>query len=216
MSPRLIGLCGYARSGKDTAAEYLAAEHGYERRAFADKLRALALAIDPPVLGPDGYESWSQQVSDLGYEEAKRYGRGMLVRLGAGVREVLGPDVWVDALLPPTAVSRPARATMNLLGAERIVVSDVRYLNEVQRIIDLGGEVWYINRRLLNPANPEEARSFREIFDSPLLDHPRFRVLPNMGDGPTTLYPRIEELLRPCGCGRPTCHGIPVQGDDPL
>lgn len=215
--PRLVGLCGYARSGKDTAAAYLVAEHGFEQRAFADKLRALASIIDP-VLHPDG-TTYRTAAALLGYEQAKdTYPelRRFLVALGKGVREVLGPDVWVDALLPPTAVSRPARATMNLLGAERIVVSDVRYLNEVQRIIDLGGEVWYVNRRLLDPANPEEARSFREIFDSPLLDHPRFRVLPNMGDGPTTLYPRIEELLRPCGCGRPTCHGIPVQGDDPL
>ena len=191
--PRLIGLCGYARSGKDTAAEYLAAEHGYERRAFADKLRALAEAIDP-ILGEDGVGySYTEAVWDYSYEVAKdRFPelRRFLVALGKGVREVLGPDVWVDACLPRPGVVSP------LSPFEHIVVSDVRYLNEVQRIIDLGGEVWYVNRRLLDPANPEEARSFREIFDSPLLDHPRFRVLPNMGDGPTTLYPRIEELLQ--------------------
>lgn len=185
--PRLIGLCGYARSGKDTAAEYLAAEHGYERRAFADKLRALAEAIDP-ILGEDGVGySYTEAMWDYSYEVAKdRFPelRRFLVALGKGVREVLGPDVWVDACLPRTEFYT------------RTVVSDVRYLNEVQRIIDLGGEVWYVNRRLLDPANTEEARSFREIFDSPLIEHARFRLLPNNGDGPTTLYPRIEELLQ--------------------
>lgn len=197
-TPRLIGLCGFARSGKDTIGSYLAGRHNYERQAFADKLRLLAEDLDPWVSDEDciTHIRYSEALASHGYEKAKDEFpeiRRFLVALGKGVRDVLGPDVWVDACLPPV---RHAGIEIMSFNGPPTVVSDVRYLNEVQRIIDLGGEVWYINRRLLDPANPEEARSFREIFDSPLLDHPRFRILPNMGDGPTTLYPKIEELLR--------------------
>lgn len=46
----LIGFCGYARSGKDTAAEILCRRnHSYMRVAFADRLRKLAMELDAPL-----------------------------------------------------------------------------------------------------------------------------------------------------------------------
>ena len=42
----LVGITGYAGSGKDTAALALL-NNGFERRAFADPLRAGLLGIDP-------------------------------------------------------------------------------------------------------------------------------------------------------------------------
>jgi hypothetical protein len=43
----LVGLVGYARSGKDTFAAAL----GYRRLAFADPLKELALAVNPLAAG---------------------------------------------------------------------------------------------------------------------------------------------------------------------
>ena len=37
----IIGLSGYARSGKDTVAETLVNEYGFKRVAFADKIKDL-------------------------------------------------------------------------------------------------------------------------------------------------------------------------------
>ena len=45
MKPLLIGLSGKAGSGKDTAAEYLMAMHGFRQVAFADPLRAVVSAV---------------------------------------------------------------------------------------------------------------------------------------------------------------------------
>jgi len=45
----------------------------------------------------------------------------------------------------------------------RIVITDVRYLNEVQWIIENGGVVYRIVRPGYGPANTEEASSFRAI-----------------------------------------------------
>jgi dephospho-CoA kinase len=44
----IVGISGYARSGKDEAAKALV-EMGFERRAFADKLREFLLALNPMV-----------------------------------------------------------------------------------------------------------------------------------------------------------------------
>jgi hypothetical protein len=145
VKPHLIGLAGFARSGKSTIGGILA-EHGYEQRAFADKLRELAAEVDP---------EYASAVLRDGYERAKErqpFIRELLVALGAGCRKVLGPDVWVDALLGhwPAGWQEPG-----------VVVTDVRYANEALRIKQLGGEVWYVQRFGVGPANEEEYRSFK-------------------------------------------------------
>ena len=43
----IIGLTGYARSGKDTVAKILVDNYGYKRIAFADKIRELLVEINP-------------------------------------------------------------------------------------------------------------------------------------------------------------------------
>lgn len=45
MQPMLIGLCGYSRSGKDTAAAHLVDKYGFARIAFADKLKSILSII---------------------------------------------------------------------------------------------------------------------------------------------------------------------------
>jgi hypothetical protein len=153
VKPHLIGLAGFARSGKSTIGGILA-EHGYEQRAFADKLRELAYEVNPLI--DNGVEAveWRWMVDSKGYEHAKtaygHEGRDMLVALGAGCRKVLGADVWVDAVLPLS----PSLRTLT-------VITDVRYANEALRIKQLGGEVWYVQRFGVGPANDEEYRSFK-------------------------------------------------------
>lgn len=75
----IIGLIGYAGAGKDTAAEALI-ERGFERRAFADPLKAVA--------------------RDIGWDGVKNdYGRRLLQNLGASCRHHLGAWVWIEAAL---------------------------------------------------------------------------------------------------------------------
>lgn len=155
--PHLIGLSGYAGVGKSTVGRILADEYGYEQYAFADKLRELAAEVSP---------EYARVVEAMGYERAKAespFVREFLVALGAGARKVLGADVWVDALLPPS-----------LTFIRWAVITDVRYANEALRIRDLGGQVWHIERMHVGPANEEEARSIALL---PRAD----RYIANMG-----------------------------------
>lgn len=116
--PRLVGLAGYARSGKDAAAGALV-DLGYERRGFADALKVLA-----------GCVGWDGRKDDAG--------RRLLQELGVGAREVLGADVWVDALM--STLTGPT------------VITDVRFPNEVDAICDRGGVVVRIFRPGVGPA----------------------------------------------------------------
>lgn len=75
----IVGLSGYARSGKDTAGEALV-EAGYERRAMADAVKRFATHV-----GWDGRKDET--------------GRRLLQDVGVAAREVFGEDIWLDATL---------------------------------------------------------------------------------------------------------------------
>jgi hypothetical protein len=127
---RNIGIIGKARSGKDTAAQHLVAEHGFMRLAFADPLKAMALNTNPYV--PTGYGvtvRLQTLIADVGWEYAKdNYPevRRYLQSLGESIR---GEDsnFWVDSM----------RRKLNNATA-RVVVTDVRYRNEAYMLRSRG------------------------------------------------------------------------------
>lgn len=154
----IIGLSGYARSGKDEAAKVLVEEFGFTRVAFADKLREVLYQLNPIVFaeigfrGADNFDKntmpiYVQDVIDEygwnGYKETK-YGteiRRLLQRLGTEAgRKTLWDSIWVDA----------AFAGVEL---ENIVVTDCRFPNEAQAITQRGGQIWRITRKGVGPAN---------------------------------------------------------------
>lgn len=128
---RHIGLIGLARSGKDSVATHLVRNYGYTRVAFADAVKEHALKVDPWVNhyhmhSPDDSEAerLSEVVDALGWERAKRdypEVRRILQTIGAAQRDH-DPDYWIRI------AQRKIGGGMYL---RPIVVTDVRYLNEV-------------------------------------------------------------------------------------
>jgi len=112
----LIGLSGYAQSGKDATAKILVDNFGFVRYAFADKLKELATRL----------HYWSGIKDELG--------RLHLQYLGDQIRQVLGEDVWINALFNDADQTKD------------IVISDVRYTNEIHAIHNRGGLILRINR----------------------------------------------------------------------
>lgn len=149
---RLVGLAGLKRSGKSTASLSLVVR-GYRVVAFADPLREFLAALDPMVGGhtslsillaraarvrPDA-DPWETMKGSSLYPEV----RALLQRAGTEAgREVLGPDVWVDAWA--ARVGRPP-----LDGS--VVAPDVRFPNEALAVRDLGGVVVRVVRPGLVP-----------------------------------------------------------------
>ena len=137
--PRVIGLAGRARAGKNTLAAALI-PHGYEVVSFADPLREMALALDPFI---DGEVRLSDLVHRLGWDYAKvSYPevRRILQSLGTDVVRGVDPEYWVKQMQAKICDSD-----------KRFVVADCRFQNEVEVIRLCGGLVVEIDRPSLGP-----------------------------------------------------------------
>lgn len=149
----IIGLSGYARSGKDEAARVLVEEFGFIRVAFADKLRDFLYALNPivdyldsngDIVGPRKVQSIIDDVGWDGYKNTHYRDeiRRLLQRLGTEAgRETLWDSVWIDAAL--TGLPEDAR----------VVITDARFENEAQAVTDRGGQMWRITRDGVGPIN---------------------------------------------------------------
>lgn len=141
-----IGLVGRARSGKDTAGRWLVEHAGYERVAFADPLKEVALRLDPWVVYsvPGFFDNETIRLADLvehiGWNRAKsEYPevRRILQELGAAMR-ALDEDFWLRLALERTT-------DVNAAGSP-VVITDVRYPNEVESLARAGFHLTYIER----------------------------------------------------------------------
>lgn len=150
---QLIGLSGYARSGKDEAALALM-KSGYERIAFADKLRDFLYAlnpivgvVEPYIYGPVKMIRLQEVIDHYGWDGYKETPyvdeiRPLLQRLGTEAgRQTLWDSLWIDA----------AMHDLNQDG--KYVVTDCRFINEADAIRNLGGTVVRISRFGIGPAN---------------------------------------------------------------
>lgn len=153
----VIGLSGYAQSGKDTAYSLLATD-GWERASFADKLREALYALNPAIAGNVNGGGWrvAEVVRAYGWEKAKTsYAevRELLQRLGTEVgRDILGPDVWVDL------------AMAELTDGGRYVFTDARFPNEAEAVVKAGGRVIRIDRPGCGPVNGHPSETALDDF----------------------------------------------------
>ena len=181
----IIGLSGYAQSGKDTVAGMLIGLHKYEKVAFADTIRNLLYEMDPFVT--DGELSFRLQdvVDTYGWENAKKVApeiRRLLQELGVGGRHLFGLNFWVNQALNPHIYEHPA------VGVNKnIVVTDVRFINEAETVKSLGGQIWRINRPGVGPVNNHVSETN--------LDDWNFDAVINNNGGMEHLIAQIKELL---------------------
>lgn len=143
----IIGLAGYAQSGKSTVANILAEQYGFQRLAFADGIRRCLFALNPVVPTEDGVVRLQDLVTQRGWEDAKvsfPEVRRLLQVFGTEVgRELFDEDVWVQELFK----------AMGSIGSADYVIADVRFPNEVGAIRSAGGEVWRIVRPFTTGVN---------------------------------------------------------------
>lgn len=157
---KVIGFVGYARSGKNVAAGVLADEFGYKEFAFADKLRECLYALNPLVISNDGLTTEFLQniINDYGWQDYKcsSYSddiRRLTQRFGTDVgRNLLDPDIWVKELDKESG---------------KIVVTDVRFPNELERILASGGKAIRIVRG--KPINNHISEVALDDYDLPTI-----------------------------------------------
>jgi hypothetical protein len=138
----IIGLTGYAQSGKDTAAKVLVENYGFTRVAFADPIRKLLYEMNPAVKDGDYrlqgvVDAYGWDVAKTAFPEVRR----LLQDLGVGARKVFGEDFWVN------------RSLASILENEKTVITDVRFINEAEMVKHQSGQVWRIKRMGVNAVN---------------------------------------------------------------
>ena len=139
----IIGFVGLIGAGKDTAADYLVNYHGFRRDSFANTLKDAVAAVfgwDRVLLEGRTKEAraWREEVdtwwSDrLGVKITPRW---VLQQWGTEVcRKAFHDDIWIASL-----------ENRLLKTKDDIVISDVRFPNEIAAIHKAGGLVVRIKR----------------------------------------------------------------------
>jgi hypothetical protein len=176
LTPRVtvVGIAGYARSGKDTIADYLVENEGYTKISFSTPMKEAMYRLNPRItvneiqntalrIGVDvyGWEGLKERSPDI---------RGLLQRFGTEVgREMFGEDFWVNYALD------------SIPDGGKAVIADVRYPNEADAIRALGGKVFRVERDGVGPANAHASENAldRYEFDGTLYNQGTVRGLYN-------------------------------------
>jgi hypothetical protein len=141
----IIGICGFQSSGKDSIASFLVNKYGFKQLSFASALKDIISIIF----------NWSRNKLDgltledrLWREEidvywAKTYNipyltpRYVLQYFATDLfRKHFHEDIWVNII----------GTTLNKY--KNIVISDCRFINEINMIIKNGGQILHVHRNL--------------------------------------------------------------------
>lgn len=144
----IIGICGNARSGKDTFCDYAKSflskkKVAAARAAFADELKK---DLDDLCRHKIGISAFTKDTKE------KEIIRPLLVTYGTDVIRKLDEYWWIDKLEKSLGVHQ----SMNIIP----IITDVRYPNELEWIRDKhNGVVIHITRKGIKPANEEERKN---------------------------------------------------------
>jgi hypothetical protein len=166
----IVGINGFKRSGKGETGNLIEANvmvGGCKQIGFADKVKiygARALGFltltdqECIALMDEAKETWLiDMVTDPdarkwwpSMEVNKITGRQYLQNVGTEARKIFGADFWVDQVLPDPhaegmSTDDEALKVMHP-GVDWLAITDLRFENEAQRVLDLGGEVWRVSR----------------------------------------------------------------------
>ncbi|RYF58018.1 MAG: hypothetical protein EOO27_13830 [Comamonadaceae bacterium] len=168
MKQHIYGLTGFAGVGKDTVADLLAEHLGFRKLAFADALRAEvadafqtdALYLTHPSTKNQPAGAFAMRNAPLNFRNAvivsllkehacgevdeawlnaPRSPRQILQWWGTEYRRTQDPRYWTRRLLERVVYHQRD-------GEVRIVISDVRFPNEAETVLVMGGALWQITR----------------------------------------------------------------------
>jgi len=133
----IVGVTGYARSGKDSVADRLVARHGFKRMSFAGPLKEVLLKMDP-IIGMDpmspGYtiklgKALERHGGEDGVKKLFPEYRRLLQKLGTEGIRAIDEQFWIKAA---------AKMIMAEANDSRLVFTDCRFPNEAKAIQEAG------------------------------------------------------------------------------
>lgn len=179
MEPRLIGIHGIARSGKDTVANFLVENHFFQRYGFADPLRNFIATIT----GIPVSMLMDSPIKEEVYEPLGKSPRYMMQTLGTEWgRNLIHPEIWVKAA---NVAWRSCKQHLQ----KSMVIPDVRFENEANFIRENNGEIWVITR-------PRTLTVNEHISEAGITIQPEDTLIHN-GGTINDLYDIVDDLIFP-------------------
>lgn len=164
----LIAFLGKKRSGKDTVADFLIKNKGFQKYVFADPLKK-------------GLKAFFNLTDEQLYDEKLK--ETIDERWGVSPRrllQVIGTDIFQHSInqFIPELKGEPRNHWVNLFKEWymkekeknpnlKIVIADARFIHEIKAIKELGGIVVKINRTVDNNINNDMHLSETEIDSIP-------------------------------------------------
>ena len=151
----LIGLTGYAGTGKDTVRDILQGE-GFAGFAFADPIRAMLREL----LTSNGISECYMDERALKESPIEQLGvsyRHMAQTLGTEWGRRLADDFWLR-------IARAYLDDMQAQGETHFCESDVRFVNEAQWVREQGGVIWRIERPQALPVRTHVSEAELYLF----------------------------------------------------
>lgn len=151
MKTTLIGLCGPAGAGKDTVRSILQEEHGFEGLAFADPVRDMARALLAHVYSEHVVHRRDLKESPVPVLNASY--RQIAQTLGTEWgRNTIRSTLWIDIAMAKVRL-------MAARGQQRVVISDVRFPDEMEAVRAAGGSIWAVMRPGVEPVREHVSES---------------------------------------------------------
>lgn len=156
----IIGLTGYAQSGKSTIANYLVEQHGFTRLSFAAPLKKMLRTLDPIMGRPPVF--WGPDMGDFNLSDLWHYAEK--------TEQLTEGEVKAEQWIKDSPWGDEYRRLLQVLGTDCIraeqedfwiraafkqiedfngnyVFDDCRFPNEAEMILSLSPEgLWNINR----------------------------------------------------------------------
>jgi hypothetical protein len=148
----LIGIAGFARTGKDSLASILA--HLLEEQSYRCKITSFAYYLKKDI---DSFLQSRLNISAFTEDpKEKEIIRPLLVCWGTKIiRDKIDREYWIRKMHNVRVVHRSQGI--------KTIIPDVRFQNEVEWIHSLGGATIYIEREGVNPINQDEEKYTKKL-----------------------------------------------------
>lgn len=151
----LVGILGKKRAGKDTISDYLEKKYNFNKIAFATPLKEVCKILfdfsDEQLYGD------LKEVVDPNWGMSPRH---MMQYLGTDIlRKQIKDDMWINIVrnkyLKYTKENKDYR----------MVISDVRFPNEIKAVHDLSGIVIKVTRPSINNKDQHESETLIDTIN---------------------------------------------------
>jgi hypothetical protein len=164
MDFELIGITGLKRSGKDTIGNYLVEKHNYIRLGFADNLKQackIIFGFDEKQLYGNTKETVDEYWEHSPREILQTVGTDLFRNEFGKYLKNMKPNIWMKSL-EKKINNIVQEYKENKLGKPKIVITDVRFENELEFIRNYNGKIIKVVRDSieLNQYSLHESETF--------------------------------------------------------